>query len=393
MKADLTDKLVSSIQPPPKGQIEVWDTRVTNLYLRVSQGGSKTWYARVYRSGEPPRKRLGTYPEIRVTAARDIVRMDALGARVESDTLKSVNSATTFGAVCAKFLYGDASHAMAELGESTRREWRRLYDAELDPALGRIDPADAAGLRAGVQRVLAALGRRSVYTRNRAFEAARRMYNWGVGQDLIAPAPVFAGIEKLPEKARGRVLSDDELRRILAAIDLDYPHWRVYWKLLLHTALRRGSILKARIDHVDEAAAALIVPAENVKGRVETRRSVAVPLVAEALAAIRHRLALGLKSPMLVANYRTGGEIENPQKAKERIAATADVHDWHVHDIRTTISTNLGRFGLPTETIDRVLYHASGSRIHRVYNQWEYFEDKKAALERWAAHLGSLRTT
>lgn len=381
MKAALTDKTIASLRLPVRGQVEVWDTVVTDLYLRVGQGGSKTWYRRVYQSGVLGRERLGPWPAVRTSEARNLVR---LGVKVESPTLNAA-SAATFASVCTAFL------VEAGLAESTRAEWSRLVRAEMTPIAG-INPGDAKLLRARLQSMLAAIAQRSTYTRNRTFEAARRIYNWGVGRDLIEPAPVFAGIEKLPEVPRERVLSDDELRRILAAVDLDYPHWRVYWRLLTLTALRRGSIIAARLEHVDWERGALLVPSVNMKGRVDIRKAMTVPLVAGALEALRARRDARLKSTWIVTNYLTGEQIENPQKTKERVAEIAGVSDWHVHDIRTTISTNLGRLGVSSETIDRVLGHAHGTRISRVYNQWEYFDEKKAALECWAAHLESLRT-
>jgi hypothetical protein len=46
---------------PARGQIELW-ARITNFYLRVSQGGGKTWRRELYDSGRRTRQRLGQFP-------------------------------------------------------------------------------------------------------------------------------------------------------------------------------------------------------------------------------------------------------------------------------------------------------------------------------------------
>lgn len=82
--------------------------------------------------------------------------------------------------------------------------------------------------------------------------------------------------------------------------------------------------------------------------------------------------------------------LSNPYRTIERVAAAAGVTDWHFHDIRHTISTNLGHLRVAQEIIDRVMQHAVGSRMSRTYNQWEYVDQKREALEKWADHLETI---
>lgn len=378
MKAALTDKMVADLKAPDSGQLELWDTVVTDLYLRVSQGGTKTWMRRFYRDGVREREQLGRFPEMRVAIARNRVRLQT--ANVTPESAASV----TFGEVCELFL------AKANLADSTRKEWTRLVAREMRD-LSVLDPNDAKAFRTRVRAVLDAVARRSVYTRNRVHEASRRIYNWGVGQDMIEPAPAFAGIEKLVEKPRERVLTDDEVRKILAAAAVDYVEWRAYWKLLFYTGARRGSVLKAEWEHVDLKEKVWMIPSENLKGRAGKRRSAVVPLVDSVVRALELQREVTGHTAFVVSNRKTDAAVSNPQKAADRVRDLSGVVGWHVHDVRHTVATGLGRLRVSQETIDRVLHHVSGSRISRVYNQWEYVEEKTAALTKWAAHLDSLK--
>ena len=380
MKADLTDRIVSSLKAPRRGQIEVWDAKTMNLYLRVSQGGRKTWMVQLYDNGHRTRETLGQFPGMSVTEARSAVRLKGM---LDIDIVKP---ALTFAKVFERFM------REASLASTTRAEWRRLFDREVDPVLGSLDANDATAFRAKLRGLLERKARKSIYTRNRTFEVVRRVYNWGAGQDFISPAPVFAGFEKLPEVPRERVFSDAELRAILHAIHLEYPEWRAYWKLLIYTGARRGTVLQARWDHIDLEQKAWLIPSEGLKGRVGTRRDTVTPLVDQLVRALEFQREISGHTPFVVANLRSGRMVDNPQKAADRVRKTSGINNWHVHDLRHAVSTGLARLRVPPHIIDRVLHHTSGTRMHRRYNQWEYFDEKREALIQWAAYLDGLKT-
>ena len=56
--------------------------------------------------------------------------------------------------------------------------------------------------------------------------------------------------------------------------------------------------------------------------------------------------------------------------------------------------TGMAQLRVPPHIIERILNHASGGNggMAAVYNRFEYLDEKRDALERWAAHLlGLLR--
>ena len=66
----LTDISISAIKPPSSGQVVYRDVG-SPLQLRVSAGGSKTFYVVV---GQGQRHTIGRYGEVTLAHARDVAR-------------------------------------------------------------------------------------------------------------------------------------------------------------------------------------------------------------------------------------------------------------------------------------------------------------------------------
>ena len=68
------------------------------------------------------------------------------------------------------------------------------------------------------------------------------------------------------------------------------------------------------------------------------------------------------------------------------------VSDWRFHDLRRTAVTKMAELGIRPDVIELVVNHVSGHRggIAGVYNRSEILPERRAALERWAAHVAEL---
>jgi hypothetical protein len=65
---------------------------------------------------------------------------------------------------------------------------------------------------------------------------------------------------------------------------------------------------------------------------------------------------------------------------------------WRLHDLRRTFVTGLADLGIRPDVIEMAVNHASGLRggVAGVYNKSELLPQRRAALERWAAHVEGL---
>jgi hypothetical protein len=82
------------------------------------------------------------------------------------------------------------------------------------------------------------------------------------------------------------------------------------------------------------------------------------------------------------------------EEAEVRGAAPKALPEWTLHDIRRSLATNLQRLGVRLEVTEAVLNHRSGSRagIVGVYQQHDWADEKRAALDAWSRRLESIRT-
>jgi integrase len=76
-------------------------------------------------------------------------------------------------------------------------------------------------------------------------------------------------------------------------------------------------------------------------------------------------------------------------RAMVRIRTALEIPDATVHDLRRTMGTNLARLGVSKDIRARVLNHVDGARsvTDAVYNQHEFWAEKRAALEIWETEL------
>jgi len=88
-----------------------------------------------------------------------------------------------------------------------------------------------------------------------------------------------------------------------------------------------------------------------------------------------------------------GDEVEAVRQAvkkagEERVAA------WRFHDLRRTMATGFQRLGIRFEVTEAVLNHLSGSKsgVAGVYQRHDWKEEKRSALQVWAAHVVTLTT-
>ena len=59
---------------------------------------------------------------------------------------------------------------------------------------------------------------------------------------------------------------------------------------------------------------------------------------------------------------------------------------WTLHDLRRTMRTGLARLGIADVIAERAINHAPRG-LNRIYQQYEYLDERRHALNAWAAWL------
>ena len=80
---------------------------------------------------------------------------------------------------------------------------------------------------------------------------------------------------------------------------------------------------------------------------------------------------------------------QTPPPGTRLLSLASSGAPFTLHDLRRTCRTGLSRVGVRPDIAERVLNHSPG-RLVATYDVHEHLEERRAALERWAAHVQSL---
>jgi integrase len=230
---------------------------------------------------------------------------------------------------------------------------------------------------------------------DRTLAYLRKAFNWYATRDDQFSTPIVRGMGRIKpnERARMRVLSDDEIRAVWPALG-QAGTFGALVKTLLLTAQRRDEVARMAWSEIS-ADGIWTIPAERYK----TKRPNHVPLSRAALDTVEAQ-------PMIdgceyVFPSRAGTPFSGFGKSKAKldraIAAALKkqarrgeqlerVPNWTLHDLRRTAKTLMIRAGVRPDISERVLGHVIAG-VEGVYDRHSYADEKREALERLAAMM------
>jgi integrase len=248
--------------------------------------------------------------------------------------------------------------------------------------------------RRDVQEMLKAIvNRGSPVTANRTLAVVRKVFNWGIEQDLIETNPCTGVKAPSKELAAERVLTDSEIDAFWNHLELS-PAIHAALKLELLLAQRIGEILGMRWDELDLEKKVWTLAPDRTKN--ETVHLVPLtPLAAELIEEMR---LLSGSSEYVFASpraARSGTEAEKREHpirvdsvgtALTRAIEDAGIAHFSSHDLRRTAATNISALGSTDDLVGRILNHKNRTVTGR-YNRYSYLKEKREALEAWESRL------
>ena len=131
---------------------------------------------------------------------------------------------------------------MVRYAKRRKRTWRkdeRAIERDLKPAFGHRKAKEIK--RKDVARLLHSIVERGAPVQaNRTLEILRKLYNWAIAEEIVEVNPCYMIEAPGEERQRERVLKDEEIRLVWAAIEPETPLMRAMFKLRLVTAQRGG---------------------------------------------------------------------------------------------------------------------------------------------------------
>ncbi|MCH8113061.1 MAG: tyrosine-type recombinase/integrase [Proteobacteria bacterium] len=384
-KMKLTKRAIDDLQPGDKDAF-FWDADITGLAVKVTPKGKKTFMVQ-YRPGgrgSPTRKIfIGPFGEVTLHKARTEakrifgLRAEGRDPALERQQAKQRAISNKFADIAADFL---AKHASQN---RTVDETARILKRDVLPKWGKRSIHEI-GKRDVNDLLDVVVARGSHVMANRTLANLRKLFNWCVSRGIITASPCEGISAPHREKARDRVLSDDELIAIFNAAKQMGGAFGAIIQMLILTAQRRNEVSEMTWNELDLNNDIWTIPGSRTKNE----KPHFVHLSEQASAVLSSVLNVGAFT--FTSNGKT--PFSGFSKAKKRLDELSGVTDWRLHDIRRTVTSGMAQLGIAPHVADKILNHQSGtiSGVAAVYQRHEFLDDRKTALNAWGNYVQSL---
>jgi integrase len=213
---------------------------------------------------------------------------------------------------------------------------------------------------------------------DRTLATVRRIMNWHASRSDEFRSPIVRGMARTKgkERARSRILTDDELRVIWKASGKTPGPFGALVKFLLLTAARRGEA--AEMTRAELAGTDWTLPEARNKVKVDLVR----PLSLAAQGIIAKLPRIGKAGYVFTTTGRSG--LGGFTKFKRKLDRASGVKGWTLHDLRRTARSLMSRAGVSSDHAERCLGHVIAG-VRGVYDRHEFHAEKKHAFEALAS--------
>ncbi len=320
----------------PKGKVKDRD----GIYQRRDRPGT-WWGSWIDASGKRRQRKLQAHT---LQQARSL--LNAEKARVEK--ILTLGYAPPSAEMLTTVVNRYLKHQKARLTPAAYVRESGILESHIKPFFG-TETKIASVRRADVQRyVTERSGEVSAASVTKELNVLKHLMSLAVEWELI-PANPAHGV-KAPKAPAGRVryLQPGELRAVLEAC----PEWlRPIAVLAVSTGMRRGEILGLRWLDIDMKNSRLLLPqTKNGEGRI-------VYLNELALQALQ---SIGTQVHAKPTDRIFQGESVTPENVSLsflRACRSAEIHDFHFHDLRHTAASWMRMKGADIHTVAVLLGH------------------------------------
>lgn len=414
---NLTDVFVRGYKNTSKKRIEVRDTTVIGLVLRITPKNTKSFSLHTRTtSGHKVQITIGRYPVISLKEARAIAMEHLANIKRGHDPREQTRLAKAQAEAHNITLNQLLDEAQAVFG-LTRSMWRsdnrpgrkkpearaaieNVFAPLLQKPLGKLTVTDFSKSVRGYKPKRPKKGKASANgAASRALAYLRPVFDWASGRGRFVKEnagrnpkldlPDLSTIsdpsidDPTLEFKRERVLSQDELGAVLPLLIYPAPfglrqeldprddYGPIAFRFLFLTLSRVEEVSGARRKDFDLRAGTWTKAVKTrrkpgSRGAAE-RRQVTIPLSDDAIA-----LLLSLPSFLnggpedFVFPSSRGGRLCNWDRTQETINYATGTSGWHRHDLRRTGATILKQLGIAPAIIDTLLCHVNPLNSEKV---------------------------
>ena len=366
------------------------------LWLKVTEGGSKSWILRYAFNGRERWTGLGPYPEVSLADARDKAMdwrrqvrqgIDPMQAKHQAAAVARAEQAKTitFDSCAERYI---ESHRSGWKNAKHADQWTNTLQTYAAPIIGKMDVALIE--TAHSMRVLEPVWHTKAETASRLRGRLEAVLDWAtvhryrtggnparwkghLDNLLAAPAQIqkIASHKAVPYKDMAQFMADLRTREGLAARALEFA---------ILCAARSGEVRGALWSEINREKAIWTIPAERMKAGKEHR----VPLCASALSLLSSLPKID-GSPYLFAGQRKNKPLSN--QAMTMTLRRMGRGDLTVHGFRSTFrdwaaeQTSYSR-----EVCELSLAHKIADGAEAAYWRSDIFEKRSRLMSDWAQY-------
>jgi len=384
-----TDQAVSKLKPTDK-QVDYRDDLTKGLILRVGKSGKKSWQVRYRADGKQHRQSIGDFPNISLKEAREQVR------RIQAAVIDGENPAyENRRAVEAKSkarqtlqisnlvdLYDQLHLSQLRTGYQARTFLREFARDFGHANITDFTKQDFVGILNEI--VAAGNGTKA----NRVFTHIKSFFGWAIGQGYLEHSPCEYVKKPFKEKSRERFLSDQEIMWFWQVTGEELEPFGYMARLLLLTGQRLSEVSRMSESELQGRDHWHLSSDRTKNG---TQHDVFLSDAAQEIVWRDNRVAGAYL--FSTTGYSPVQSYDKPVKrfrSRMNELAGADLPHWSFHDLRRTCETGMAMLGVAQPIIDRCTNHLTGRGMSRIYNQYQYRNEKTEAWQRWADHVNGL---
>jgi integrase len=369
--------------PVPLKDVVYWDVGCPGFGVKVTPKGRKVFVVLYRMAGAGSRLRkytIGPYGRVtlnqaRVTAqkvfAAKLDGRDLAAAKVDSRRRMVADRVDDLlEAYIAQHI--SQNRSAPEISRMLRREIGSVW---ANRSIHEITKRDVIDVVSAIEQ------RGAPVAANKALKAIKTFLRWCVGRAVLDRSPADGVPLPTKEVARDRVLSDDELVRIImAARQISGPYGAIV-ELLALTGQRREEVARCTWDEIDIASQTWRLSSERTKNAKVHE----VYLSDQAVAV----LGRADKTGAFVFSRSGTATFQDYSLAKRELDQLSGVTGWRLHDLRRTCVSGMARLGIAPHVADKILNHQNGaiSGVAAVYQRHEFLVERKQALKLWGAHV------
>lgn len=268
-----------------------------------------------------------------------------------------------------------------------------LLSANVVPALGRRKAKDVTK-RDIVEMLERIVARGAPVMANRVGSITKQMFSYAQTRGLLDTSPC-TNLTRTSiggaEKPRDEFLSYPDIHKFWHGLEhvRCTESFKHALRILLITGQRRGELFKGQWKHVNLTAKVWTIPAELSKNGKE--HQIHLSPLAEILFKQLKLCSAGSKffvpSPVAEEDAPVSERAINRvlQRNVEQLCGKA----ISPHVLRHTFSTHLTSLGTSPHVVEKLLNHQL-TGMFAVYNHYQYFSERKAALQLWSQTVKSI---